>query len=551
LRVRADLGAERVPEYCTIIYRTDEGDRGRVDMNKSKRAGGKFQDYSFSAKPFEGILAGLRFDVVGFDDRVRDYRIEVVDSPTVIATELECTFPPYMVDEKLSLWLPRTIELTSATQLPRGTDVTIHGRANKKLQRVDLFNPETKERLTLDAASGGIADATFTYRVPRLDNNLTLDVTLHDLDHVVTENPHRLFIAVVQDEAPVVNVRLKGIGTSVTPDVIVPVTGTILDDYAVARTWFDLERVRGAGQGEVGVSVERTMDFALGDRGSVATAIDFRDQRSQPDGLGLVAGDKLVLAAMANDKYDLTGQPNVGSGDRYQLDVVTPDALLAILEARELGLRRRFEQIIDEMSQTRDSLVRVRADAATAGAEPGDAPPDAEADAETSAAKKQERTQSLRLLRTQQGRQQTTKSMQELLGVAISFREIREELINNRIDSEDRKNRLKDLIADPLQLIGEKMFPELEARLDRLEKVLLQDLNAKRYDPQAGASEAEQSVAQVNDILAELDKILQQMLDLETFNELLDIVRQLIADQGRVTERTEAQRKQELLKDLQ
>jgi hypothetical protein len=33
------------------------------------------------------------------------------------------------------------------------------------------------------------------------------------------------------------------------------------------------------------------------------------------------------------------------------LDVVTPDALLAILESREIGQRRRFEQIYEEMTQ--------------------------------------------------------------------------------------------------------------------------------------------------------------------------------------------------------
>jgi hypothetical protein len=41
------------------------------------------------------------------------------------------------------------------------------------------------------------------------------------------------------------------------------------------------------------------------------------------------------------------------------------------------------------------------------------------------------------------------------------------------------------------------------------------------------------------------------MLDLETFNELLDIVRQLIKDQQGLIEKTETERKQGLLRDLQ
>jgi hypothetical protein len=127
-------------------------------------------------------------------------------------------------------------------------------------------------------------------------------------------------------------------------------------------------------------------------------------------------------------------------------------------------------------------------------------------------------------------------------------------LTNNRVDTEDRKTRLKELIADPLQAIGETMFPELERREQVLEKLLLDDLNTKRYDSGRGQSEAAAAIRQANDILAELDGILQQMLDLETFNELLDIVRQLIGEQERVlgeTQKTHNQMQRNLLRDLE
>ena len=52
---------------------------------------------------------------------------------------------------------------------------------------------------------------------------------------------------------------------------------------------------------------------------------------------------------------------------------MTPDELLAMLERRELGLRRRLEQIIDEMGEMRDSVSRVkRAAAGARGAAPED-----------------------------------------------------------------------------------------------------------------------------------------------------------------------------------
>jgi hypothetical protein len=227
-----------------------------------------------------------------------------------------------------------------------------------------------------------------------------------------------------------------------------------------------------------------------------------------------------------------------------------------MLEAREIGLRRRFEQIVQEMTQARDFLTRVQAPAPSAGAEPGDAdrpgaePGDKPVDEEKAA----ERAQSLRALRVQQALQQTRKSAQELLGVAAGFQDIREELINNRVDAGDRKERLKEKIADPMQAVGETMFPELERREEVLEKLLLDDLAAKKYDLGSGQQETAAAVAQANDILAELDKILQQMLDLETFNELVDIVRQLIAEQERVsgeTQKTHDEIQKSLRRDLE
>ena len=549
LKVRADLGAKVVPEVCTIHYRTEDGQRGRVRMNRSKTRG-HYQDYSFAGKPLRGILSTVHFDVVGYDYRARDYTIQVVDSPAVIGVELECKFPDYLVDEKLSLWLPRTVELTPATELPRGSEITLRARTNKPLRRVDLYDPDARKTTTLRIEDSARDRQQFQYHIPTLDDNLTLDVTLYDVDNVVTERPYRIFIAAVPDGEPQVDVTLKGIGTAVTPDVVVPIEGVIVDDYAVAKAWFEVELVRGAGAAE---RQQRTYEFSVKPDGAVDASLDFRHLRSMDEKFPLRAGDKLMLAIKAADRYDLDGGPNVGSSDRRRLDVVTPDTLLAMLESREIGLRRRFEQIISEMTQARDFLNRVKSPTTRRGTEPGDAgtadsqePGDEKLDQRKAA----ERTQSLRLLRVQQALQQTRKSRQELLGIAASFLDIREELINNRVDTEDRKIRLKEHIADPMELVGRTMFPELERRLDRLEKVLLEDLNAKRYDIGTGATEADAAVDQANDVLAELEKILQQMIDLETYNELLDIVRQLIRDQQRLIEDTTKERKRGILKGL-
>jgi len=538
LRVQADA-TKVVPDYCTVYYQTEEDDQGSVNMQKLGRIRDSFQTYSFDGKPFRGILSSITFDVRGYDHRVRDYQLQVVPSPTIVETKLDCVFPSYMVDEQLSLWLPRTVDLASGTQLPDGTRVTVRARANKDLTRVEIRNLQSQESTAYEVATG--ADPReIEYVIPRLSGNLTLELTLHDTDGVTSDPPIRLVIAGIEDQPPTVAATLRGIGTAVTPDVVIPAQGKITDDYDVATSWFDVV---------INDSAPLQLPFDVPDNGQLDAALDFRAQRAAEGGLELKPKDKLSVTLMATDKCDLTGAPNVGSSDRYQLDVVTPEELLAMLERRELGLRRRVEQIIDEVGQLRDSVSRVkRAPAATAAdalegqTENESVDPD---DAEGAGGKTQtaeEREQSLRSLRTQRAVVQGQKSAQEVLGVAASFDDIREELINNRVDSEDRKTRLKEQIADPLRLIGQTLFPQLEKQLKELEQSLT--------DPSASDQAVDLAVQQADTILLELDKVLQKMLELETYNELMNIVRSLLEDQEQLIDKTKKARSSEALELL-
>ncbi|MCO6456295.1 MAG: hypothetical protein J5I93_13435, partial [Pirellulaceae bacterium] len=89
LHVRADVTAPKVPEFCTIWYTTTDGDRGRVIMKKIGRPRDQYQQYTFDEKPLKGILTSLDFSVRGYDHRLHDYHVEVVDNPAVINTKLQ------------------------------------------------------------------------------------------------------------------------------------------------------------------------------------------------------------------------------------------------------------------------------------------------------------------------------------------------------------------------------------------------------------------------------------------------------------------------------
>ncbi|MHB8970384.1 MAG: hypothetical protein ACYC3X_12665 [Pirellulaceae bacterium] len=539
LRVLADA-TKAVPEYCTIYYQAEESDRGAVNMQKAGRIHDNSQAYTYDGKPFRGILSSISFDVRGSDHRVRDYRLTVVPSPSIVETQLDCVFPPYMVNEQLSLWLPRTLELASGTQLPNGTRITIRARANKDLAKVDIHDMQSDKSTVYDVAALGSDPRRLEYVIEHLNGNLTLELTLFDTDGVISDPPIRLFVAGIVDQPPVMAATLHGIGTAVTPDVILPAQGTISDDYDVDKSWFHVTVNEGA---------PRQFPCEAAESGQLDAVLDFRALRAAEDGFELKPKDKLAVTLMASDRCNLTDAPNIGSGDRYQLDVVTPDELLANLERRELGLRRRLEQTIDEIGEMRDSVSRVkRAPADARGAAPEDnrkldsVDPDDKAVEGAANQTAEEREQSLRALRTQRSLVQCQKSAQEIVGVAASFEDIRAELINNRVDSEDRKVRLKEQIADPLRRIGETMFPELERQL--------KDLEQKLNDPSTSDLSVDAAVQQADNILLELDKVLQKMLELETFNELMNIVRSLIEDQSQLIDETKKARSSEALELL-
>jgi hypothetical protein len=195
LRVRANTKVKTVPDYCRIVYRTADGTRGQVNMRRdgSPRDDG-FQYFTYMGKPFQGMLDDLQFDVIGYDHRVNEYAIHVVDAPAVVETELVCKFPDYLVDRENGLWLPRTVEYrSSGTQLPRGTQLVIRMKSNKPLEEVEFAMPGDSnfEQRALHGADQRIVE----YAVDSLSGSFTLDVLLRDVDGVYSKSPHRLFLS--------------------------------------------------------------------------------------------------------------------------------------------------------------------------------------------------------------------------------------------------------------------------------------------------------------------------------------------------------------------
>src|SRR5690606_28802177 len=116
--------------------------------------------------------------------------------------------------------------------------------------------------------------------------------------------------------------------------------------------------------------------------------------------------------------------------------------------------------------------------------------------------------------------------------------DIHEELVNNRVDTEELKSRLKNEIAEPLKQIVDKTFGELVKRL-----VLLQE----QLDGQPGGTDALAAAVRQSDLLlVEMQQVVAKMLELETFNEVVAMLRSIVDSQETLHEETQERRKQKV-----
>lgn len=523
LRVKAkSRSGKEPPEYCTVYYRSPDGLRASVRMNKFGRiTENGYQLYTLASKPFKGVLESLDFDIVANDRRLGGYRLEVVDSPQIGEVTLDCVFPEYLVDEQALSWLPRTMPyVASGTSLPIGTKVKMNLKSNKPLEEATVRIGEDGESQPATLTD----DSTIEIDLPPLASSTTMFVSVLDKDGVVMDRPQKFVIGAVKDNPPELDVMHRGISSMVTPDVQIPISGTVEDDYGVDRVWFELMTPDGR--------VREFEDIQVDREGKLEGGLDLRAKRGLEDekkAVELKPGMKITVTAMAADRFDLGDASNVGVGVRMDLEVVTPDQLLTLLDQRELAQRRMFEHVIEEMRAMRDDVARVRGDF-----EAGDEP-EGELGEEEDLEQLKRRATALRLLRMQQAGLQSEKSAQETAAVAAAFQDIVLELVNNRVDSEDRKERLMTRVTEPLELIAETMFPELDNRLKQLQEAI----GAEAEDR---VEVAKAAVQQVDDIVAEMDKVLQEMQYIETFNEIIEAIRIIKEEQAKIEQETEKER---------
>ena len=505
--VRAQA-TDRLPEVVDLRWRVAQGGglgqppagglRGNWHVDRMGSRGGVLADGQAFGHVLKAVNDSLDLEIRGGDARLRNLRIEVLDPPTLEKLLITATPPAYLGSGR------RESPPARIVQIPRGSAVEIACTCTKPLSAATMVavaggGSAAEEVLATFSAADSVSGAvpppvtgrTIVGRIAALDTDRSIVVRFTDTDGLMNREPVMFTLSALPDEPPQVAMRLRGISTAVTPRARVPLVGTISDDHGLGGAAVRL-RVADGGETVLPVARVRTGDAVVELPADAAEVM-------QLEPLGLAVGRKLELVVTATDTCTLGGEPNAGTSDAWSLDVVVPEALVAMLEAREIILRRRYESCVADLTQARDGFAApVRAGDADGGNDPADA--------------------------TARLGDATARAAGETAELAEAFRGIRLEFDNNQLLTPELEARLIAQIADPLAALAKQDLPALAAAC------------------RAGTGRQE-LVRRADEVLARMRAVLDKMMELESFNEVVELLRGMIRTQEQIRAETLEQQK--------
>lgn len=356
-------------------------------------------------------------------------------------------------------------------------------------------------------------------------------VTLIDRDQITSTAPAKFTINGIVDQPPLVTTELKGIGSSITRKARIPISGMLTDDYGVVSARFDykVDEAESWSPREFQVAPRQSLrEFEL------RRAEDEPFERFDVLPLDLSIGQKLTVSVSALDGCNV-GEAHRSLGQKYAFSIVSEEELLSMLYAREINIRKRFEQVIVEMKQTRDVLSKARSQVEEAATlKKSGAKPDDEKLATLSLGLSSAADRSLQAIR---------KNSVETSGIETSFADIREELVNNAADTPLLLERLDGKIIGPLKRINGTDFPAADGSLG-LFKLALE----KNTSPSASLDEAADTV---DAMISRMEQVLSEMRELAKFHEVVEQLKANIKAQQELLEETKRQRKEKAIKALE
>lgn len=396
-----------------------------------------------------------------------------------------------------------------------------------------------------------LAYGEFSYDLGPVLEPEELRVWLTDVEGIATAHPIPISVVPVKDQAPKLGIDLQGVGPAVTPQARIRFVGDVEDDHGLAR----IEVLFGKSGGGTPEPAKQ-LSIVLSEfsdpvsRYSLNTVVDLSP-------LGLAPGEKLRLQVRASDWYDLGEQPNTGESAIWVLEVVTAEQLRLLLEKREISLRQQLDQIIVELQDLRrfveeaiGSTLQARegsvsgdptnlegGDSAAGRQSDDQREPVGEGEARSGPIASDARRWMNRV------EEQMTKNAHELRAVLAGVRQIRQELVQNRLDAAAWMERLELRVEPPLSEAVENQFPKMISLVSREKEALDSEETNRAGDNREWLLSLASSVERTIGLLAEAR---DAMLELEDIRRATEMLRQIIEAQQDTLEATREEHRRRL-----
>jgi hypothetical protein len=490
LVVSAKSVGEVHPEKATIHFRDSEGEHGKATMKTELQ--GHVYRHEFSAIAFP-----ITFHLEGGDDVTDEYRIELMDAPEVTELRVEVGFPAYAGRDPV-----RVDPAQGDPQMLKGGSVTLRGRSTKPLKAMDLVLGEGGENAVPGKLTGPDSfEVTFSPA-----ETVLLGVRLLDQDGL--SNPSlapRFVVRVVEDAAPRVRLQKRGVGSMVVPVALVPYTIRATDDVKVVAG--RLEVVKSAGEREA----QEPHVVALPAEQLGTENVEVQGELELGP-LELSPGAFLAFTAYGTDN----AQPGAheGKSDPVALKVVTLEELTNELLGRQQEQRSFFEELMQRERRLRDRFLDLR-----------DKPP---APAEMTAQFESEAQDQREIAR-------------RVHAIERAFDQIFDEMFYNRIAEGATINRLRTSIVKGLEQLRTDVMDIHARRLD--------DAAARAAELALGGADGDTIETGYEEVLKAMDAMLARMEKAEGFTEIVETVRSILAEHGKVKDLTR-KKYEEVLKDI-
>ncbi|MDR2438386.1 MAG: hypothetical protein LBE12_03305 [Planctomycetaceae bacterium] len=588
LTVRANTMMPLVPETIRLRLGSRESGYRNIEIDQFRTETLEGTDWRFFSHTFTELLETLPIQVRGADSTINGLFIEVVPPPTLTEMKLKQKFPKYLERND------RTTSVSGQMTIPDGTDITVTGTTSKPIVKAEAVL-DRGEPAVLRQSPVTTPFDSLSFSLQKIRNDTLLEFQLEDIDFLRNRQPIRIRFGIVKDQPPIITARLEGIGTAITPNAVLPVSGEITDDNGLASVSYRFE-IERSGQNNNSESIfpenhppenlpslnqeeelrTKTATVLQEDRGVIAvtgvgngqTVFPLTQEFSVSE-ISVQPDDKLSLFLEAVDRFNLDDQVGqTGLGPRWTLEIVSPERLLSLLELREISLRQRFEVLIGETERTKslveefsllppEELIRKTESLSLTG-EPLIDVDDVDTDEKRLEELNRKKKTMLETISKEQAAtglynisrslRDTQKEVYDLRMIIESFTLIRREMINNRIFSEDAEQRLNRGIIQPMQELVDADFPET----DRVIGQLSQTLEIRDQPLRNTALEQQKTVLdQFSLVIKKMTTIRDNMVSMESFNEAIDILRAIIKQQQQLRNETLEEKNKRLKKLLE